>query len=55
MSFHETEIPSLIEVGAFKKWLAVDLVGGERNEILIPAGCAHGYLTLDDSIVSYKC
>ena len=39
----------------FKKWLAFDLVGEERNEILVPAGCAHGYLVLEESIVSYKC
>jgi len=40
---------------AFKKWLAFDLIGEQHNEILIPAGCAHGYLVLEDSIVSYKC
>lgn len=39
----------------FKKWLAFDLVGKEHNEILVPAGCAHGYLVLEDSVVSYKC
>lgn len=39
----------------FKKWLAFDLVGEQHNEILVPAGCAHGYLVLEDSIVSYKC
>lgn len=39
----------------FKKWLAFDLVGEDHNEILVPAGCAHGYLVLEDSIVSYKC
>ena len=39
----------------FKKWLAFDLVGEKRNEILVPAGCAHGYLVLEDSVVSYKC
>lgn len=39
----------------FKKWLAFDLVGEKHNEILVPAGCAHGYLVLEDSIVSYKC
>lgn len=39
----------------FKKWLAFDLVGEKHNEILVPAGCAHGYLVLKDSIVSYKC
>lgn len=39
----------------FKRWLAFDLIGEKHNEILVPAGCAHGYLVLDDSIVSYKC
>lgn len=40
---------------SFKKWLAFDLTGENRQELLIPAGCAHGYLVLEDSIVSYKC
>ena len=39
----------------FKKWLAFDLTGENRQELLIPAGCAHGYLVLEDSTVSYKC
>lgn len=39
----------------FKKWLAFDLTGEQHNEILVPAGCAHGFLALMDSIVSYKC
>lgn len=39
----------------FKKWLGFDLIGTKHNEILVPAGCAHGYLVLEDSIVSYKC
>lgn len=39
----------------FKQWLAFDLAGEQHNEILVPAGCAHGYLVLEDSIVSYKC
>ncbi|HWP50338.1 MAG TPA: dTDP-4-dehydrorhamnose 3,5-epimerase [Clostridia bacterium] len=39
----------------FKKWLAFDLIGKKHNEILVPAGCAHGYLVLEESIVSYKC
>ena len=39
----------------FKKWLGFDLIGPKHNEILVPAGCAHGYLVLEDSIVSYKC
>lgn len=39
----------------FRQWRAFDLVGEQHNEILIPAGCAHGYLVLEESIVSYKC
>ena len=39
----------------FKKWIAFDLIGEKHNEILVPAGCAHGYLVLEPSIVSYKC
>jgi len=31
------------------------LIGEKHNEILVPAGCAHGYLVLERSIVSYKC
>lgn len=39
----------------FKQWLGFDLIGETHNEILVPAGCAHGYLVLEPSIVSYKC
>lgn len=39
----------------FKRWMGFDLVGEAHNEILVPAGCAHGYLVLEESIVSYKC
>lgn len=40
---------------SFRKWLGFDLIGDKHNEILVPGGCAHGYLVLEDSIVSYKC
>lgn len=39
----------------FKKWLSFDLSGENHKELLIPKGCAHGYLVLEDSVVSYKC
>lgn len=39
----------------FKSWIGFDLIDKEYTEILIPGGCAHGYLVLEDSIVSYKC
>jgi len=44
-----------IESPTFKKWLGFDLTGENLKEILIPAGFAHGYLVLEESIVSYKC
>lgn len=44
-----------VDSPTFKLWLAFDLIGEKHNEILVPAGCAHGYLVLEDSIVSYKC
>lgn len=39
----------------FKQWLGFDLTGENMKEILVPAGFAHGYLVLEESIVSYKC
>ena len=39
----------------FKKWLAFDLTAEKKNEVLVPVGCAHGFLAIEDSLVSYKC
>ncbi len=39
----------------FKKWHGFELNGENRKEILIPVGCAHGFLALDLATVSYKC
>lgn len=39
----------------FKDWIAFDLDAAGNKEVLIPTGCAHGYLVLENSIVSYKC
>lgn len=43
------------ESPTFKKWLSFDLTGENKKELLIPAGCGHGYLVIEPSIVSYKC
>lgn len=43
------------ESPTFKKWIGFDLKESKYDEILVPAGCAHGYLVLERSIVSYKC
>lgn len=43
------------ESDTFGKWLAFELSETNMIELLIPKGCAHGYLVLENSIVSYKC
>ena len=39
----------------FKKWQGFYLSEENRHELLVPEHFAHGYLVLEDSIVSYKC
>lgn len=39
----------------FKKWQGFYLSEDNMIELLVPEGFGHGYLVLEDSIVSYKC
>lgn len=39
----------------FGKWQGFYLSEENKSELLIPGGFGHGYLVLEDSIVSYKC
>lgn len=39
----------------FKKYKGFDLKEENRASLLIPEGFAHGFLALEDSLVSYKC
>ena len=39
----------------YSKWISFELSESNQYELLIPSGCAHGYLVLEKSIVSYKC
>lgn len=39
----------------FMNWQGFILSEDNRKELLIPEGFGHGYLVLEDSIVSYKC
>lgn len=39
----------------YKKWMGFTLSEESHQELLVPAYFAHGYLVLEDSIVSYKC
>lgn len=39
----------------FKQWLGFDLTESNMISLLVPAYFGHGYLVIEDSIVSYKC
>ena len=39
----------------FGQWLGFDLTGENMVELYIPQYFGHGYLVLEDSVVSYKC
>lgn len=39
----------------FGKWQSFDLTGENQVELFIPQYFGHGYLVLEDSVVSYKC
>lgn len=39
----------------FGKWQGFDLTGENRLELYVPECFGHGYLVLEDSVVSYKC
>lgn len=43
------------ESPTYRQWLAFDLTEENGVEILVPERFAHGYLVLEDSVVSYKC
>ena len=39
----------------FGKWQGFDLTGENQIELYIPQFFGHGYLVIEDSVVSYKC
>lgn len=39
----------------FGKWQGFDLTGENQKTLFIPQYFGHGYLVIEDSIVSYKC
>ena len=43
------------ESGTYGQWRGFDLTAENTNSLLVPAGFGHGYLVLEDSVVSYKC
>ena len=43
------------ESPSFGQWRGFDLTGDNQVELYIPEFFGHGYLVIEDSIVSYKC
>ena len=43
------------ESATFGKWIGVDLTEENMLQLYVPERFGHGYLVLEDSIVSYKC
>ncbi len=39
----------------FGQWRGFHLTGENTKSLLVPAGFGHGYLVIEDSVVSYKC
>jgi len=39
----------------FGKWIGYELSEDNRRELYVPEYFGHGYLVLEESIVSYKC
>ena len=39
----------------YGQWRGFHLTAENTDSILVPAGFGHGYLVIDDSVVSYKC
>lgn len=43
------------ESETYGQWRGFELTAENTNSLLVPAGFGHGYLVLEDSVVSYKC
>lgn len=43
------------ESPTFSQWRGFDLTGENQNCLYVPEHFGHGYLVIEDSIVSYKC
>lgn len=39
----------------YRQWRGFDLTGENMNMLLVPPFFGHGYLVLEDSVVSYQC
>jgi dTDP-4-dehydrorhamnose 3,5-epimerase len=54
-SIHDVVVDLRPNSARYKRWTAVELSAENALAVLIPAGCAHGFITLDDdSVVRYE-
>lgn len=44
-----------VDSPTYGQWRGFHLTGENTNSLLVPAGFGHGYLVIEDSVVSYKC
>ena len=44
-----------IESETFGQWVGIELSESNMRQLYVPERFGHGYLVLEDSIVSYKC
>lgn len=57
ISGHVYDVIIDLRIGSptFGKWQGFDLTGENRRTLYIPQFFGHGYLVIEDSVVSYKC
>jgi dTDP-4-dehydrorhamnose 3,5-epimerase len=48
-SLYDVVVDLRHDSATFKQWIGVTLSSTERNMVYVPAGCAHGFITLEDS------
>jgi dTDP-4-dehydrorhamnose 3,5-epimerase len=47
-AIHDVVVDLRPESPTFKQWITADLTATNRNMLYVPAGCGHGFLTLED-------
>ena len=52
---YDVVVDNRAEAPTFRRWIAVELSSENHRQVFVPAGFAHGFLTLsDEAIVVYK-
>lgn len=52
---HDVVVDLRPDSASYRRWHAIELSGADLCAVAIPAGCAHGFLTLeDDTVLHYQ-